>query len=152
MTHKKKIEKVGGIRIHVESPVTLPGKTQTISLLRSSPVAVTIGEDPVLTEVNLIAATLLETPGGFAVCVKFDETGAWMLEQATAGNPGKHLAIFGQWGDKIADGRWLAAPLISRRIADGTLTFTPDASREEVEKFVEGLNNTSKLIHAGPVK
>ncbi len=44
---------------------------------------------------------LLDTPdGGFAVEVKFDETGGWTLEEYTAANPGKHLAIFGQWGDK----------------------------------------------------
>ena len=150
--HKKKTEKVAGLRIHVESPVTLPEKYRTITVLRSQPVSVTISEDPALTEANLIAAKLIETPGGFAVRLQFDETGAWMLEQATASNPGKHLALFGQWGDKISDGRWLAAPLITRRIADGKLTLTPDASREETERFVEGLNNTAKLIHSGPVK
>ena len=49
-----------------------------------------------------------------------------MLEQYTAANPGRHLVIFGQWGDKLADGRWLAAPLITHRISNGLLAFTPD--------------------------
>jgi len=45
-------------------------------------------------------------------------------------------------------GRWLAAPLINRRMADGMITFTPDASREETEKFVEGLNNSAKKLNS----
>jgi hypothetical protein len=146
--HKKKIEKVGAIRIHIESPVKVAGKTETIRVLRSQPVEIVIEEDPVVTERNIIAATLLETPGGFAVRVKFDETGSWMIEQATAGNPGKHLVIFAQWGETISEGRWLAAPLITRRIADGVVTFTPDATREEATRLVEGLNHTAKLLNS----
>ena len=147
--HKKKIEKVAAIRIHVEVPVSVPGKSQPIQVLRSQPVVVVVGDEPVLTERNLIAATLLDTPGGFAIRMKFDETGGWMLEQATAGNPGKHLAIFAQWGETISEGRWLAAPLISRRIPDGMLTFTPDSTREEALRLVEGLNHTAKIENTG---
>jgi hypothetical protein len=66
------------------------------------------------------------------------------LEQFTAGNPGKHLVIFGQWGKTVADGRWLAAPLITRRIPDGVLAFTPDASRAEADQLVLGLNPKAK--------
>ena len=145
---KKKAEKAGAIRIHVEAPVSLPGKTRTVSVLRSTPLAVTIDEDPVLTEANLLAATIVETPGGgFAVTVRFDETGGWAIEQATAGNPGKHLVIFGQWGETKFEGRFLAAPLIVRRIAGGELTFSPDASREEAQQFVDGLNNLARILH-----
>ena len=151
-THKKKEEKVGMIRVHVESAGNLPSTATTISVLRSTPVLLTIGTDPVVTEVNLITATLIETPGGFAVRVKFDESGTWMLDQATARNPGKHLAIFGQWGKTVTLGRWLAAPLINHRIADGTVTFTPDASREETEKLVEGLNYTARKENSTRLK
>jgi len=145
---KKKIEKVGAIRIHIEAPVQVTGKTETIKVLRSQPVEIMVEEDPVVTERNIIAATLLETPGGFGVRVKFDETGSWMIEQATAGNPGKHLAVYGQWGETISEGRWLAAPVITHRIADGVITFTPDATREEAMKLVEGLNHTAKLLNS----
>ncbi|HSY17669.1 MAG TPA: hypothetical protein VK815_05005 [Candidatus Acidoferrales bacterium] len=145
---KKKIETVGAIRIHVEAPVPVAGRTETIRVLRSQPVDVLIDEDPTVTERNIIAATLLETPGGFAVRVKFDETGSWMIEQTSAGNPGKHLAIFAQWGETISEGRWIAAPIITHRIADGVITFTPDATREEAAKLVEGLNHTAKLLNS----
>ena len=144
---KKKAEKAGAIRIHIESPVSVPGKSRTISLLRSSPMAVTIEEDPVLTEANLLAAELVETPGSYAVHVRFDETGGWALEQATARNPGKHLVIFGQWGETKEQGRFLAAPVINRRIGSGELTFSPDASREETQQMVDGLNNLARILH-----
>ena len=42
------------------------------------------------------------------------------------------------------DGRWLAAPIIQRRIASETLVFSPDASREETEKWVAGLSLAAK--------
>ncbi len=146
--HKKKApEKTGAIRLHIESPMSLPEKTITITLLRSSPVVVTVETEPMLTEASLLAAALVETPGGFAVHLKFDETAGWMLEQATARNPGKHLVIFGQWGETKADGRFIAAPVINHRIADATVTFTPDASREEAQQMVDGLNNLAKILH-----
>ena len=100
----------------------------------------------------MTSASLVETPGGFAVNIQFNQTGTWTLEQFTGSNPGKHLVIFGQWSDKLVDGRWLAAPVISHRIADGLLSFTPDASREEIEQFVTGLNNVAKKIRKQSLK
>ncbi|HEX3889669.1 MAG TPA: hypothetical protein VHX90_02370 [Verrucomicrobiae bacterium] len=145
-------KKVGALRVHVETNPGPEGTSQTISVLRSDPVAVTISQDPILTEANLIAAKIIESPGGFAIEVKFDEISASSLEQFTAANPGRHLAIYGQWGEKLANGRWLAAPLITHRIADGRLTFTPDASRDEADQLVLGLNNVAKKIQKGLMK
>lgn len=136
----KKDKDVAALRIHIESAARAPGVTQTISVLRADPVLVNIVTGPILTEANITAARLAETPGGFAVELKFDEAGSWTLEQYSAANPGKHFAIFGQWGEKLANGRWLAAPLITGRMAGGTLVFTPDASCEEAEQLVKGLN------------
>jgi hypothetical protein len=48
--------------------------------------------------------------------------------------------------------RWLAAPLISHRIANGVLAFTPDCSREEADQLVQGLNEASKEAHKSWVK
>jgi murein DD-endopeptidase MepM/ murein hydrolase activator NlpD len=47
-------------------------------------------------------------------------------------------------GRKTRDGRWLAAPIITRRISNGVLVFTPDCSREEADQLVLGLNNVAK--------
>ena len=70
-----------------------------------------------------------------------ERRGKWLLEQKTTTNPGKHIAIFAEWGKKLKESRWLAAPVIPRRISNGVLTFTPDATREEMEQLVLGLNN-----------
>jgi hypothetical protein len=129
------------LRVHGESDATGSGSIKTISVLRAQPVSLSISDDPILTEADVVSAKLLDSPGGgFRIEVQFELTAGWQLEQFTAGNPGKHLAIFGQWSDQLMDGRWLAAPRIVRRIADARLVFTPDASREEADKLVKGLN------------
>ncbi len=141
---KKDKEPVAALRLHIESSQNPEGTGQTVSVLRADPVMVSIANDPVLTEANIIKATVLRVPGGFAIELRFDETGAWTLEQFSAANPGRHFVIFGQWGEKPTDGRWLAAPLITRRIDNGVLAFTPDATREEADRLVLGLNNVAK--------
>jgi preprotein translocase subunit SecD len=140
------------LRIHIESVANVPGGTEAVPVMRSAPVMVNIASDAILTEANIASATLLETQGGFAVEVKFDQSGSWTLEQYSSLNPGKHFAIFGQWGEKLANGRWLAAPSINRRMAGGTLAFTPDATREEAAELVKGLNIAAKKYEAGRMK
>ncbi len=148
----KKDKEVSELRVHIEVNPDSSGTSQAISVVRSDPVLVTIAREPILTEVNIVAARVFDAHGGFAIEVRFDETATWILEQYSAANPGLHLAIFGQWGDKLANGRWLAAPLITRRINDGVLLFTPDCSREEADQFVLGLNNVAKKIQKKSLK
>ena len=140
-TAKKKPKDLSLLRIHLEAGSSEAGMTDNVSVLRTHPLSVTITHNPVLTEANVVLASIIDSPGGFSVDIKFDESGALMLEQYTAANPGRHLVIFGQWGEKIADGRWLAAPLITHRISNGQIAFTPDMSRSEADRFVLGLNN-----------
>ena len=137
----KKDKHLAMLRIHVENRAQMLGSGETVSVLRSHPVLVTINIEPFLTEANVVAAVLLETPGGVAVEIKLDEVGTYTLEQYTSAYAGKHLAIFGQWNERIADSRWLAAPLLNHRIADGVLAFTPDCSAEQARQLVVGLNN-----------
>jgi len=144
-TEKKEDKQTAALRIHIECAANFASNSQTVSVLRSQPVQATITSEPILTEANIVSATLLETPGGFAVEVKFNDTGKYTLEQFSSVNPGKHFVIFGQWGKKTTDGRWLAAPIIGHRIASGVLAFTPDADREEAKQLVLGLNNAAKL-------
>jgi preprotein translocase subunit SecD len=150
-TGKKSDKQTAALRVHIQSTESL-SSSQTVKVLRSEPMLVPIMADPILTESHVTSASLVETPGGFAVEIQFNQTGIWMLEQYTVSNPGKHLVIFGQWSDKLKDGRWLAAPVIGHRIANGLLSFTPDASREEAEQFVQGLNNVAKKIRKQSLK
>ena len=145
---KKKEEPVGAVRVHIESTANAAGEGQTVSVLRADPVLVTISKDAVLTEADLMQAALVATPGGFSVELKFDETGAWTLEQFSAAYSGKHFVIYAQWGPKLKDGRWVAAPLITGRNPTGVLSFTPDMSHDEAQKFVAGLNAVAKKIQS----
>jgi hypothetical protein len=150
-TDKNK-EKLAALRVHLQANPNESGATKTVSVLRSTPVSVTISQDPVLTEANILAARVIETPGGFAIEVHFDESATLMLEQFSSANPGRHFVIFGQWGDKLVNGRWLAAPLITRRISNGVLAFTPDITRDEADQLVLGLNNVAAKVHKGMFK
>jgi len=140
---KKKDHTVAALRVHLQANPNAGGTTKDITVLRSDPVSVSISRDPVLTEANIHSAEVIETPGGFAIQIHFDESASLMLEQYSAANPGRHFVIFGQWGDKLANGRWLAAPLITRRISNGVLAFTPDITRAETDQLVLGLNNVA---------
>ena len=137
---------LASLRLHLENRAQLPGVGKTVSVIRANPVLVTINEDPVLTEASIVRADLLDTPVGYAVEVKFDETGTYTLEQYTSAYEGKHFVIFGQWSENSTNSRWLAAPLITHRIVNGVFAFTPDASHEEAKQLVLGLNNMAKKI------
>ncbi|HVU28139.1 MAG TPA: hypothetical protein VHG71_10450 [Verrucomicrobiae bacterium] len=149
---KKEKKQIAALRVHIEVSRNDISSKQTVSVLRSDPVMVTIADDPILTEANIIAARIIDAPGGFAIEVQFDEIAMSLLEHYSATNPGRHFVIFGQWGEKLANGRWLAAPLITHRIANGILAFTPDCSREEANQLVLGLNNLAAQMNKGFVK
>lgn len=149
---KNKDKQLAALRIHIESTTNVAGNNETVPVIRAAPVMVTIAKEAILTEANIAAARLIETPGGFAVEVKFNQSGSLTLEQFSAMNPGKHFVVFGQWDDKLKDGRWLAAPSINRRMAGGILAFTPDASRAEAEQLVKGLNLAAKKYESERIK
>jgi len=148
----KKDKEVSALRIHIEASPQSSGSTETISVLRSDPLLVTIFKEPILTEANLVEAKVIDARGGFGLQLQFDESSAMVLEQYSAANPGKHFAVFGQWGETPADGRWLAAPLITRRISDGKFSFTPDMSRTNADRLVLGLNHVAKTNQKGQLK
>jgi hypothetical protein len=147
--HKKE---TAALRVHIEMNPDPAGTSQTISVVRSDPVLVTVKREPILTEANLVAAKVIEAPGGPAIELHFDGNGTWLLEQYSAANPGRHFVILGQWGEKPVHVRWLAALFITHRISDGVLAFTPDASREEADQLVAGLNHLAQKNRKGSVK
>ena len=140
---------IASLRVHIEVSPDPGGTSQNISVLRSDPVLVTIKREPILTEANIVTAEVIDARGGFAVEIKFDENGTWLLEQYSAANPGRHFAVFAQWSETPVTARWLAAPIITHRIAGGVLAFTPDCSREEADQLVLRLNNFVKSAHKG---
>jgi preprotein translocase subunit SecD len=109
-----------------------------------------VQKSPVLDERYVKEAKVVDVRGGFALQFQLDRQGTWLLEQISAQNPGRHLAIFSQFAEPpkepLNKGRWLAAPSINYRISNGVLVFTPDATREEAEQIVIGLNNVAKKL------
>ena len=105
----------------------------------------TVDKSPILTEANVVGAQVVDVPGGFDLRIKLDRQGSWLLESYTTSNLGKHLVIFSMFAmESGKQSRWLAAPVIKRRVTDGVLSFAPDASREEAEAVAKGLDNIAK--------
>jgi len=134
-------KEISTFRVHLEVRPEPTGQTETITVFRDNPVEMTVEKSPFLTEVHVQSAKLVDRFGVPAIQIQLNRSGTWLLEQYTTANRGRHMAIFSQFGETPDKARWLAAPLIRQRIADGFLVFTPDASREEAERIVRGLNN-----------
>jgi hypothetical protein len=141
---RKRKKEMSSLRIHVESDPGSSDRASAISVHRAAPVLLNIDREAVLDESEVEVAAVTGQPGGlFSVEIKFTRRGGWILERTTVASRGKHLAIFSQFGDQA---RWLAAPLITAKNSGGRLVFTPDATREEAERFVRGLNNVAKKL------
>ena len=143
---EKKDKRTSTIRIHLECSPDSTSFSRTVSVVREKPVMVTVDTSPVLTEAEVAGAKVVEQEGGFALQIQFNKRGIWLLEECTTMNPGRHLAIFAEFGTGMRHSRWIAAPSITHRISNGELTFTPDASREEADDIAAGLQNVAKKI------
>jgi|APCry1669188910_1035180.scaffolds.fasta_scaffold129955_1 preprotein translocase subunit SecD len=144
-TNPKKM--LSTLRLHLEATRDGPKASERVPIYRDKPVWLYVEKSPFLTEGVVAEASVIEVMGGFALSIRFDRSGAGVLEQFSVVNRGRKIAIFSQFGDKMKDYRWLAAPVISHRISDGVLVFTPDATREEAEEIARGLNNVARKIH-----
>ncbi|MBI4324273.1 MAG: hypothetical protein HY674_03325 [Chloroflexi bacterium] len=105
-------------------------------------IPVNVQRDPFLDEGSIQEAAVVDSLGGFSLKVRFDHHGTLVLDNMTTASKGQRIAVFSQFGQA----RWLAAPVINRRISDGVFVFTPDATKEEAERIVKGLNNVAKAI------
>jgi hypothetical protein len=148
-SRRKKV--VSAVRFHLEAIPNRADPTKEIEVFRSSPTRMTVTESPFISEGLMEAAKLVDLPGGFGLQFKFEKRGAWLLEQYTGANRGKRVAIYAEWNPdpedpKRIEHRWLGAPKIARTIQDGIFEFTPDASREEAEAIVLGINNLAKQV------
>jgi hypothetical protein len=130
------------LRLHLEVTPDGTDKNGPVPIYRDNPVYVNVEKEPFLNEGRITKAAVVDVMGGFAIFVQFDRRGAWLLEQYSTANKGRRVAIMSQFGEV----RWLAAPVMTKRITDGTLVFTPDATREESERIVRGLNNVAKEL------
>ncbi|MBI3418454.1 MAG: hypothetical protein HY043_24450 [Verrucomicrobia bacterium] len=139
---KKHSKEASTIRFHVETGALGTERSLEVSVLRSQPIKFFVEREPFINEGNVVSASLVEADDTFSIKIQLDRRGTWMLENMTASNTGKHLAIYSQFGDA----RWIAAPLIRNRLGKGEIIFTPDVSREEAVRLIRGLNNVAAKI------
>ena len=139
----KREKQVATLRLHVEASRDAGDRSEPVTISRASRIMINIDKNPFLNEADVARASVVDALGGFTLVIQFDRSGSLLLEQYSATNPGKHLAIAVQFGEKPAETRWLAAPLLKGRIGDGILNFTPDATRAEAEEIARGLNNVA---------
>lgn len=142
-TGDKHDKETTAIRFYLEADASNAGRSRTVSILREYPTPMQIQDSSFLDERFIEKAAVVDWKESFFIQVKFDWHGTLMLDNITGANPGKRVAIEAGF-DKQQ--RWLAAPAIKRRVPDGTLTFTPDASREEAARIVRGLNNLANKL------
>jgi preprotein translocase subunit SecD len=142
--HKPKKERVvATLSLHLEQDPDGISDIEAASIYRSAPIEISVETQPFLDTRSLDEATLVDEPGGlFSIRLKFNWEGTAILDTITSSNPGKRIAIFGDFKDK----RWLASPMVRKRISNGILIFTPDATHEEAERIVQGLNDVAKQM------
>jgi hypothetical protein len=141
----KKAKDLSTIRFHIE---TNPDGTERNALAmvgRKDPFPVNIEKKPFLTEAQVQHAAVVDALGGYQIMIQFDRQGTWLLEQYSTAAKEKRVAI----SSAFPEARWLAAPRLARRITDGLFVFTPDATREEAERIVKGLNLMVEEIAKG---
>lgn len=140
----KSKKQIATLRVHLEAPNDPSGMTEKVSVLRASPISVTIEKTPFLNETDIGAAKVIESGDEFILSIQLNQQGQRMLEQYSSTNPQRRFAIRSQFrqGTNVFD-RWLAAPLVTRRISDGVLSFTADSDREEADIIVKGWNKAA---------
>jgi preprotein translocase subunit SecD len=140
-------KRLSTLRFHLQASRDAAVATKAIPVYRQQPFMLNVEKAPCLNESNVSEAKVVDVVGGFALRIQFDHAGTTQLEEVSTVNRGKRIAVFSQFGENLKEFRWLAAPVISRRITDGVFIFTPDATREEAEEIALGLNNTAKKTH-----
>jgi hypothetical protein len=152
-TEGKQKKMLSTLQLHQEINPDPLGRSETAEVYRASPVRFTVDKVPFLTEANVKEAKVIDVTGGFAIELQFDRQGSWLLEQYTAATRSRHIVVHSQFvnpgEEKLNTGRWLAAPQVHTHITDGRYAFTPDATREESEQIVKGLNNVAKKLATG---
>jgi hypothetical protein len=154
-------KQVATIRLYLQtSDQTFSGGRVYVTRAR---IPMTIERDPFLDESDLAQARLIDDPDGtYAIELAFNDHGSAMLDMKSIGNRGRCIAIFSHFPppgtredpegtetslpdptapDKPRRSGWISAVMINGRIANGTLRFTPDATRAEAQAIVTGLKN-----------
>ena len=133
------------LRLHLESAQDVPERLTTVTMGRAAPFSYSVAKGQFLKDDQIVAAALTEVAGLYSIKIKLDRQGETILNQLSSANSGKRIAVWADFGEV----RWIGSVLIEKRITNGELTFTPDTTREEAEKIVDGVNYLAKLYREG---
>lgn len=139
---KKESKEASYLELHLEVNRDGSSDNQEVTIGRSSPYTINVDKTPFVDSGDLDEAVVVDDLGGFVITLKFNWRGTQLLDGATAANHNKRIAVFARFPKE----RWLASPIIHKRIGNGVFTFTPDCTREEAVRLVRGLNNVAKKI------
>jgi hypothetical protein len=140
---RKRGKEATTLRLHLEVSPDGSDKNGPVPIYRAAPEKVNVHREPFLDEGEILEAAVVPTVGGWAITLKLTPHGTLVLDTVTSSSKGNRIAVFSMFGQA----RWLAAPRIVQRVSDGVFTFTPDASGEETERIVRGLNNVARVLH-----
>jgi preprotein translocase subunit SecD len=146
-------KELGLLSLHLEVNPDGTERSRTVLISRDSRIPVHVQVEPFLDQRSITNAAVVDDAlGGFAITLRMDRRGTWILEQVTTAYREARMAVLGQWMTNAKQGqfRWLAAPIITHSITNGVLTFTPDADREEAQKLVAGLNQVAVELGNAP--
>ena len=131
-------KQASSLRLHMETSSGGVGSGK-VQVLRTNTLTFTVERSPFVDEGFIEEARVGEGIGGHMIYVRYNSQGAMRLQMWTASNPGRHVAVWAKW----TEARWIAAPIPPKPLEDGVIVFTPDASREEADRIVRGLNNVA---------
>jgi hypothetical protein len=142
---RRQSKEVTVLRLHLSSNLDGTRHTTTIHMPREDPMPLSIQANPFLDQAEILRAAVVDGPyGGYSIQLHFTTRGTFLLDTYSTANKDRKIAVYSQFDDEV---RWLGAPVIHDRIRDGLLMFTPDASRDESERIVRGLNNVATRLH-----
>lgn len=129
------------VAIYLEGSPVEEGRVIPIEIFRAAPRVLHIYRSPTIGMDSFDTLTLRETvDGGHVLHITLNRSGTLYLENLSISQRGKRLVIGASFGENNPQLRWLSALLISEKISNGNLIFTPDASIAECKQIVDGVN------------
>jgi hypothetical protein len=140
---KKKAKAAAFVELHIEDPYGTSDYTETISVLRDNPTHMTVEKDAFVDTADLASAKVVTGETGmYKLQLKFNDIGTQRIDGFTSRYRGRHIAIL----CKFPADRWLGALLITKPISNGIVEITPDATQEECDTIVKGLEAVIKKL------
>lgn len=128
---------------HMEMASGYGESTMPVQIGRLNPVKMTVQQSPFIREINVLKAEAWDTTdGGIAIRLELDRIGRKHLETASMLHRGARVAVQAIFPEP----RWIDIMKLDRHMGDGIIILYPDASPEETDRIVSGLNLVSEAI------